>query len=104
MSYADLPQEIIRHILSYSDSVKWRNGKYMDQIPHSDRRYTILLKIPRQIITGIVNHCYYIKVKKRKLQYIHIDYGYQYLKYTYIFDQGTRLNSYYPLDNSYGRH
>ena len=24
-----LPKEIIHHILSYSDAVKWRNGKYM---------------------------------------------------------------------------
>lgn len=96
MNLSDLPQEIIRHILSYSDAFKWRNGKYIGQIPKNDRRYKLLQKIPRQIITGIEHYCYYIKMKK-KLYFIHIDYVYnKYLKYTYIFDRGTRPYSYFP--------
>ena len=96
MGFDYLPREIIRHILSYSNAFKIRNGKYIGQIPKNDRRYNLLQKIPRQIITGIENYCYYVKMKK-KMYFIHIDYVYnKYLKYTYIFDRGTRPYSYYP--------
>jgi hypothetical protein len=40
-----LPIDIIRKILSYLDSIKLRNGKYMNQIPHTDIRYEILRKL-----------------------------------------------------------
>jgi hypothetical protein len=43
----DLPQDVIHHILSYSDAIKWRNGKYMDKIPKTDIRYSMLTTIPK---------------------------------------------------------
>ena len=47
--YKDLPDEIIHHILSYNDTIKLRNNKYMNQIIKNDQRYTILCQIPREI-------------------------------------------------------
>ena len=45
MIFNSLPQEIIHHILSYNDAIKHRNGKYMNQISKTDKRYELLLKI-----------------------------------------------------------
>jgi len=46
--FHNLPQDIINHILSYNDTIKYRNGKYMGQICNEDYRYEILRKIPRK--------------------------------------------------------
>lgn len=49
MQFKYLPNEIIHHILSYNDTIKLRNKKYMNQILKNDHRYHMLLKIPREI-------------------------------------------------------
>jgi hypothetical protein len=49
MLFSFLPTDIIHHILSYIGKLKYRNGKYMGQISTSDKRYELLLKIPRKI-------------------------------------------------------
>jgi len=41
-----LPLEIIHHILEYDGRIKYRNGKYMNQIAQDDDRYHLLRKIP----------------------------------------------------------
>ena len=46
MIFRLLPHDIIHHILSYNDTIKYRNGKYMNQICKNDKRYKLLLKIP----------------------------------------------------------
>ena len=46
MIFLHLQQDIIQHILSYNDSIKYRNGKYMNQISKNDARYDLLSKIP----------------------------------------------------------
>jgi hypothetical protein len=40
------PKEIADMVVEYSGEMKWRNGKYMQQIPKSLPIYQILLKIP----------------------------------------------------------
>jgi hypothetical protein len=97
MYYKNLPNEIIHNILSYIDTVKLRNGQYMNQIAKNDKRYNFLLKIPRNIISyKYLYPCCHIKVNK-KLYYIYVDYFCnQYLRYTYMFDRGTRITHYTP--------
>ena len=40
-----LPLEIVHKILAYDGRIKYRNGKYMDQICKDDYRYHLLRKI-----------------------------------------------------------
>jgi len=41
-----LPVEIIHRILEYDGRIKYRHGKYMNQIDPDDYRYHLLRKIP----------------------------------------------------------
>ena len=50
MFFSSLPEYIVHHILSYNGALKLRNGKYMGQILKSDKRYTLLLNIRRDIL------------------------------------------------------
>ena len=40
------PLEIVHHILEYDGRIKYRNGKYMNQIATDDNRYKLLQTIP----------------------------------------------------------
>lgn len=59
--YHYLPLEIINIILSYNDTIKLRNGKYMNQIQKNDQRYEILQTIPKSIM--LVNSFSYFVLK-----------------------------------------
>ena len=41
-----LPLEIVHRILEYDGRIKYRNGKYMNQIAQDDYRYHLLRKMP----------------------------------------------------------
>ena len=49
-----LPIEIVHRILEYDGRIKYRYGKYMNQITPDDYRYNILLTVPKiqSIIDG----------------------------------------------------
>jgi len=40
--FANLPEDIVRNILSYQGAIKYRAGKYMDQLSPNDPRYELL--------------------------------------------------------------
>ena len=42
-----LPLEIVHRILEYDGRIKYRNGKYMNQIAQDDVRYQMLLTMPQ---------------------------------------------------------
>ena len=42
-----LPLELVHHILEYDGRIKYRNGKYMNQIAPDDDRYKMLQTVPQ---------------------------------------------------------
>jgi len=60
MLFSNLPLDVIHYILSYNDTIKYRNGKYMNQICKKDTRYELLLKIPPIKTNPIYKYVYEI--------------------------------------------
>jgi hypothetical protein len=48
-----LPCEIIHHIFSYTDTIVYRYGKCMNRISKNDKRYKIVMSIPKPIKIGL---------------------------------------------------
>lgn len=47
--FKKIPKELLHIILSYNGTIKYKNGKYINQIYPDDIRYILLLTIPRKI-------------------------------------------------------
>jgi hypothetical protein len=41
-----LPDELINHIINYTDVVVYRHGKYINRLNKKDERYKVLMSIP----------------------------------------------------------
>ena len=91
MLFSSLPIDIIHHILSYIGTLKHRNGKYMGQISTSDKRYELLLKIPRKIcympyISTITANFYSLYVNNfLTIFVIQLSYTNPIIMYNYVF-------------------
>ena len=76
--FAKLPNEIIREIAQYA-GIKYRNGKYMVQIPKDDPRYHILSQIPPKKIYYEPNNepnflvCVTLSRQDNRNNYIYLD-------------------------------
>jgi hypothetical protein len=102
MLFSSLPTDIVHHILSYNENMKLRNGKYMGQVSKTDKRYELLLKIPRKFYNANsiyykINHCYFLRVNEFLTIKVYL---YFYLKkpveYEYHFRISGRKYSYLP--------
>ena len=47
--FALLPADLVRSILVYDGSIKYRQGKYMNQLSRTDDRYALVETVPRTI-------------------------------------------------------
>jgi hypothetical protein len=56
--FKKIPHEIVRYILLFDKKIRYRNGKYMDQIDVEDDRYYILYKIPSKLYDSIDQYTY----------------------------------------------
>ena len=93
----NLPEEIVNHILSYTGIIKERNGKYMRQIPKTDKRYKLLRKIPRKFIVSRYGLYHILTVNKRLNIIIWESYITERLKYQYHFHfTDTKMYCYVP--------
>jgi len=59
------PQEIVHRILEYDGRIKYRHGKYMNQISKTDKRYEMLLNVPRRFHDCLVNLYYKLVVSPK---------------------------------------
>ena len=48
----NLPFDVVKHILEYEGSLKYRHGRYMSQIPKTDFRFPLLRSIPSKNMTS----------------------------------------------------
>jgi hypothetical protein len=47
LCFTKLPKDIINIILSFGETIKYRNGMYINQIYKSEKIYDLLLRIPK---------------------------------------------------------
>ena len=92
------PLEIVHRILEYDGRIKYRHGKYMNQISKSDKRYELLLKIPRKTTMGYRGYGVILHVNERLKIYIWDIHNYLHPPvYEYIFRSVCRVADYYNI-------
>ena len=74
MLFSWLPPELNNRILEFLGYHKYRNGKYMKQIPRNDERYKLLKTIPKIVLSCDYNdnNCYGIFIRFNTSTSIHM--------------------------------
>jgi hypothetical protein len=81
-----IPEEIIKKFISYDDTVKYRNGVFMKQIPKDDKRYALLQKIRKPHYQKRENGNFHLTIYMIKINKLrHIKSKRDILKVMYIF-------------------
>ena len=95
LKYSFLPEDIIHYILSYSDAIKYRNGKYMNQISRNDKRYRELIRLSPIYLDNIYTDVYYIYIYRHTINNIiskdtdtklYVDLENNKITYTFCYD------------------
>ena len=50
--FKNLSDELIHHIINYTDIIVYRHGKYINRLNKNDKRYKLLIDIPMPIKIG----------------------------------------------------
>jgi hypothetical protein len=83
-----IPMDILINILSYDGSIKYRNGKFIDQIKNDDERYKLLNQISPVKTILLYNNSYPIGYRRDLGSYevnLKIDTAYEDPKYRFVF-------------------
>ena len=74
--WSQLPKDIVNYILLFDTKIKYRNGKYMNQLPKDNKTYNLLLQIPRPISPNYIDNLYRLVVQftheDRSLLFMHV--------------------------------
>lgn len=85
--FKNLPNDIIVYILSYDNKIKYRNGKYINQIKKSDKRYELVKQIPKPTVLIDKNILFQIII-------VHINSKKFDLKLSKVLHKSSKDNSY----------
>ena len=87
-----LPDEIIQHIINYTDVIVYRHGKYIDRINKSDVRYKLLQSI--KLPVSIMHKCFILLCNNNYMQYFLV-YSYDNnRKHYYATNKLIKINDY----------
>jgi len=77
-----LPVEIVHRILEYDGRIKYRHGKYMNQISKNDDRYKMLLTVPKTNSFTDNHRYFYMTVSDSRNRNIIIIYCEKHIKFS----------------------
>jgi hypothetical protein len=95
--YSKLPLEIIVYILKFDNAIRYRNGKFIDQINQRDGKYSLLnnfAPIEKCIVGNSIFK--YIRVVDKLYLSLYISRDNSTNKYTYTYAKKTEKNKVIP--------
>ena len=88
------PLELVHRILEYDGRIKYRHGKYMNQISKNDDRYQMLLTVPK--ILSCYHNFFYLTISDSRNRNINVIYCEKHMK----FELGEEVSLIYTYSNT----